>query len=248
MRVDGSGNGRRRDRGPRLSLLGCFDLDLGLGSGHVDLPPFAQRLVAYLAVHDGPIGRMRIAGALWPDVEDAHAQANLRTSLWRLRVATHRVVHTVGGTLRFAEDISVDLHVSEALAAGILHHGARSDPSSIPTGSLTADLLPDWDDEWLVYERERFHELRVRALEQLCDDFTACGAYADAVRCGLLAIEAEPFRETAHRAVIRTHLAEGNPAEAVRHFRSLARRLHDELGATPSSETSALVRELVGTA
>ena len=35
------------------------------------------------------------------------------------------------------------------------------------------DLLPDWYDDWLVLERERLRELRVRALERVCERLTA---------------------------------------------------------------------------
>ncbi|MFD3737822.1 BTAD domain-containing putative transcriptional regulator [Streptomyces sp. ISL-111] len=45
---------------------------------------------------------------------------------------------------------------------------------------------------------------------------------------------AEPPRESAHRAVMSAPLAEGNVAEAVRHYAAFCRLLDEELGVEPS--------------
>ena len=52
----------------------------------------------------------------------------------------------------------------------------------------------------------------------------------------------EPLRESAHRAVIRAHLAEGNRAAALRQYAQLRRLLHAELGAEPSPMVTNLLR------
>jgi len=53
------------------------------------------------------------------------------------------------------------------------------------------------------------------------------------------------LRESAHRALIKAYLAEGNPFEAVRQFRSYAELLDDELGAEPSPMIRDLVQGLL---
>jgi len=45
---------------------------------------------------------------------------------------------------------------------------------------------------------------------------------------------AEPLRESAHREIAAIHLAEGDTAQALRHFSAYRRRLHRELGLSPS--------------
>jgi DNA-binding SARP family transcriptional activator len=52
---------------------------------------------------------------------------------------------------------------------------------------------------------------------------------------------AEPLRESAHRILIRIHLAEGNSAEALAQYHRFRALLHDELGLEPSAEMRALV-------
>ena len=109
---------------------------------------------------------------------------------------------------------------------------------------LSADLLPDLDDEWLVFERERFRDLRIHALERLSEQLSAIGEHADAVQCGLLAVEGEPLRESAHRALMRAYIAEENRASALQQFQVLERRLDSELQVGPSIATMELALEL----
>jgi DNA-binding SARP family transcriptional activator len=107
--------------------------------------------------------------------------------------------------------------------------------------SLGRDVLPDWDDDWALLERERFRQIRLHALERRCDLLTARGRISEAIEAGLTVVAAEPLRESAHRALIRAHLAEGNRAEALRQFELYRRLMRDDLGLDPSPEIAALV-------
>lgn len=60
--------------------------------------------------------------------------------------------------------------------------------------------MPDWCDDWLVVERERLRELRIRALERVCEQLTAIGSFGQAIEAGMAAVRAEPLRESAHRS------------------------------------------------
>jgi len=106
---------------------------------------------------------------------------------------------------------------------------------------LTVDLLPDWYDDWVLVERERYNQLRLHAIEALCHHLTAAGHHAEAIDAGLAAVRAEPLRESAHQVLIRAHLAEGNRWEAVRQYERCRRLLLDELGVEPSRALQALL-------
>ena len=106
------------------------------------------------------------------------------------------------------------------------------------------ELLPDWYDDWVLIERERFRQLRLYALEALCTDLAAVGSYASAVEVGLACVAAEPLRESAHRALIAIHLAEGNRGEAIRQYRLYRTLVLRELGLTPSAELQSMVKSL----
>jgi DNA-binding SARP family transcriptional activator len=59
-------------------------------------------------------------------------------------------------------------------------------------------------------------------------------------------VAAEPLREAAHRALMATYVAAGEPARALAHYDALAAQLARELGAAPGRETRALAEAIRG--
>jgi DNA-binding SARP family transcriptional activator len=227
----------------RLELLGAFNLVCG--EEPVALPMSAQRVLAFVALHDRPLHRPFVAGSLWLDSPEERAFASLRSALWRLHRHGDDLVEPAGQRLALGSDVEVDLRESEALARRALD---RADPAALELASsaLASDLLPDWYEDWVLIERERYRQLRLRALDALCDRLTAAGRFGEALDAGLAAVAGEPLRESAHRAVVRVHLAEGNAGEAVRQFRLCRRLLNEQLGIEPSERMRELVRDLDG--
>jgi DNA-binding SARP family transcriptional activator len=232
-----------------LSLLGGFALRReGPHGGAAELPVHltGQRLLAVLALAGRPMSRARISETLWSGSDEQHAA-------WSLRATVHRLPHPDGRhlvraspeQLALVPDVRVDLH--DGLAGSDLF----ADPMDVERASdgailehiaaLQDDVLPEWYDEWIVLERERHRQLRLHALEALSRRLTVARRFALAVHAGLAAVHAEPLRESAHRAVIEAHLAEGNVAEALRQYESCRRQLADELAITPSGSLQDLV-------
>ena len=221
----------------RLGLLGAFDLRIA--GGPVSLPMNGQRVLAFLALHGRPLTRAFVAGSLWLDSTDDRAAGSLRSALWRLN-REGRVVEASGEKIRLVSDVAVDV------AAAVVQAHRLLDPTSDECPSfhevrLRDDLLPDWYDDWLAFERERFRQLRIHALESLCERLIAFERFGEAIETGLAVAAAEPLRESAHRILIRIHLAEGNGAEALAQYHRFRGLLHDELGLEPSLEMRALV-------
>ena len=144
--------------------------------------------------------------------------------------------------LRLARDLAVDVHELTALAEGLDSPAGHHD---LEPSALARDLLPDWYEDWVALERERFRQLRLHALEALCARLTAAGRFGAAVQAGLAAVAGEPLRESAHRILIRAHLAEGNPGEAVRQYHLYRRLLAGELALEPSPAIRGLVQPLL---
>jgi DNA-binding SARP family transcriptional activator len=226
----------------RLQLLGAFQLVLN--NRVVPVTIGSQRLITFLALHDRLLPRMYIASILWPDVPTGRANANLRAGLWRLPTPCRLAVDQSTQHLRLA-NITVDLRDATALAERLLdrtQHCAKGDLGSAARTILSSELLPTWyDDDWVLIERERFHQLRLHALEALCDRLIADGRYGEAIDAGLGAVTAEPLRESAHRVLIKAHIAEGNQREANRQYQLCRHLLRDELGVEPSNALQALV-------
>jgi DNA-binding SARP family transcriptional activator len=112
--------------------------------------------------------------------------------------------------------------------------------------TLSQELLTSWNEEWLVLERQRWDLLRLHALERSSEQFVADGRHVDALEAGLAAVAIEPYRESAHRAVIRAYIAEGNSASALAQYHRCQRLLTRELGVRPTAQLQALVKDLTG--
>lgn len=188
--------------------------------------------------------RLYVAGTLWLDSTEAKANACLRTALWRLRSPDCRIVDATATHLALADGVQVDVRETRAAAEQAIGHAIHPDDTAADSLYHAGDLLPDWYEDWVLIEREHFRQLRLHALEALCADLTAAGRFAEAARAGLAAIKGEPLRESAHRALIATYLAEGNPGEALRHFTLFRRLLHEQLGLTPSQSMLDLIGAL----
>jgi DNA-binding SARP family transcriptional activator len=221
-----------------VRLLSSFALTLD--GAEPRLAMSAQRLIAFLALHDRSFMRAYVAGSLWAESSDERAHANLRSALWRVQRIGRGIIDAVGPQLQLGAGVTVDAREAETLARHVLDGAEPAFLDSDPT-VLSADLLTDWYDDWVLLERERFRQLRLRALDVLCDRLVSAGRLGEALAAGLAAVESEPLRESAHRSVIRVHLAEGNPGEAVRQYRLCRALLRERLGLEPSAQTEELI-------
>jgi DNA-binding SARP family transcriptional activator len=238
---------------PSLPLSGYGRISLSLLSGFelrrdgrpLAVAPSAQRLLAFLALHRGRLARIFVAGHLWSDASEQRATAALRTALWRLGTADPGIVRCEGQSLLLDPAVTIDVAEGAGLARQALG-GCDTPTSTAALAGLrdSGELLPDWYDDWVLIERERFRQLRLHALERLCETLSAQGRHAEATDAAIAAVASDPLRESAHRALIAAHLAEGNCGEAIRQYDSCRRLLRRDLGIAPSPALDGLVAHL----
>jgi DNA-binding SARP family transcriptional activator len=220
----------------RVALLDGFALERSRGgttAAVTDLPRCAQRLIAHLSLSGRP-GRSAIAGQLWPDVPEEHAHGSLRSALWRVQKAVPGLVEASGGALGLTSGVRVDVREFTDWARRVMDPHAVTDGMVTPDVALPGELLPGWYDDWVLIARERFRQLKMHALEVLADRLADSGRYGEAAQAAYAAVEIEPLRESAHRAVLRVHFAEGNAGEAVRAYEAFRDLLADGLRVAPS--------------
>ncbi|GLY28814.1 bacterial transcriptional activator domain-containing protein [Kineosporia sp. NBRC 101731] len=228
----------------RVGLLGNFTMS------SADLPVVlrhgGERLLAFLGLHQHPVARARVAGALWPRSPAGQAASNLRATLARLpRPGDRPLTRTRNTQMSLSGHVEVDLWACDAQiretrrALGV----DKSDPPQLDVAldMLDHDVLPFWTEEWILVERERHRQARLHALERLSDLLCAAGRYEQALRAGLAAVAGEPLRESANHRVIQVHLAEHNQVEALRQYDQYRRLLRSELGLAPSSQLRQLL-------
>ena len=223
----------------RIQLLGGFDITRG--GRQTLLGPTSERLVALLACRATPLPRHLTAGLLWPDCAESRAKANLRSAVYRVTSSHPGLIMSSSRQVGLVPSAYVDFRIAVAAAQRIIA-GSMEDPCAAVREALSRDLLPCWyEDDWVIEEREVFRQNRLHALEILCLTLTKLGRYGEAVDAALAVVRAEPLRESAHRALIKVHLHEGNYGEALRQYERCRTLLYDELGIDPSPRLQDLV-------
>lgn len=214
---------------------------LSVDGEDVELPAGAQRLVALVTLR-GRMSRSRVAGTLWPETLEHRALASLRTGIWRVNQVADRLLASSAGTVDLGPGVDVDarrLAETAVIALG--------DPAAATAADLHAaaddggELLPDWEDEWLLPDRERLRQIRLHVLEAIAEKLAVAGRYGLAIDAALAALQCDVLRESAHRTVIRIHLAEGNVNEARRAYDLCRQVLDREVGVEPTPATARML-------
>jgi DNA-binding SARP family transcriptional activator len=211
-----------------------------IGTERREVPEGSKQLLAFVAVRRRRVERRHAAGTLWPLGDDERASGNLRSALWRLRRVGINVLAADKWSLALRAEVLVDLHLMEQWATRLIEgHDTERDLTISPWVADALDLLPGFYDDWALMERERVRQRILHALEALSEKLAAAGRFADAIEAAMLATSAEPLRESAQRALIKAHAAEGNMTEARRSYRAYHDLLHRELGVAPSRDFAA---------
>ncbi|MBI1296106.1 hypothetical protein GC175_14225 [bacterium] len=235
----------------RLLFLGAFQVV------HNDTPIASfrsvniQALLTYLAMEsDRPHPRDALIQLFWPDEPADVARHNLSQSLYLLRKAVDadkqgspRLLVT-RQTIQFnpASDYALDVadflaaldagHLADAVA---LYRGAFLD--GIYTGSVLFE-------EWLFHQRERLQRRMLTALGELAQQHLEQGDFEETVRYIQRQLVLMPWREEAHRQLMRVLVQNGERETALAQYEICRRVLMDELGVEPDAETTALYDQI----
>lgn len=237
----GSGINRQGAESERLDVRLLGGLRVARGEDRVPLSGDGRRLVAFLALERGWVPRSFVAGALWLDVTQERAYGSLRSALWRVRSQDEGVVLADGDMVSLCPDAVVDVETAGDIASLLFSDGSTRacEPSWIDL--FSRELLPGWYDDFVVIERESLRQQALHALEAIAASLTAEQQFPEAMRAALAAVRLDRLRESAHRAVMCIHIAEGNYSEARRQYEEYADLVEAEFGLAPSPTIDELV-------
>jgi DNA-binding SARP family transcriptional activator len=219
-----------------LRLLGCWQL-LGNGDPAV-VGSRQQRLITALALM-GPRPRTYLAGLLWPESREQQAAGSLRATVFKVR---HQLPGLLADTLEpvgLAPSVAVDIR-SLRRRAELARTGADLE-LGLDELLYTAELLPGWYEDWIIFEQERLRALRIATLEAIAGQYLDRDEPDAALAAARQAAAMEPLRESAQVLIIRAQIQAGNTAAAHRTLEEFRRRLRDELGLEPSVRLKAAV-------
>lgn len=247
------------DPGVRVYLAGGIALRAGDGTT-LGEEAFAGRqarrlFVRLTAIHEA-VPQAELADDLWGTDWPDSWQLSLRALISKLRGTLARVGVRNAIT---STDATYALHLPASAwldldgAAEAIHRAesaqADDDLQAASGWALAAraissrPLLPGEEAEWLDGLRRRLSDVRLRSLECLAEIWIEHGDHALAARDAAEAIAIDPFRESAHRLLIRAHLAAGDRGAAAEALAACQRILREELGVSPSQATLALLAQ-----
>jgi DNA-binding SARP family transcriptional activator len=228
----------------------------------------ARALLAYLAVDaDCAHQRDALVGMLWPDLPDTAARTNLRQALANLREAigdaraTPPFLLITRDTIQLnpRSDYELDTAAFTALLAACETHPHRRLVRCRPcaarmeqaialyrgdflAGAILADSVPF--EEWELLHREQLHQRALDALARLADYHERRGDDEHARRYAQRQIELDPWREEAHRQLMRLFGCGGQRSAAPAQYETCRRILARDLDVAPAAETMALYKRI----
>ena len=238
----------------RVRLVGPLRLYVD-GNRVADLPAGrASSLLGMLAVEAGHlVPTDRIIDDLWPDGAPAKAEQNVASLVSRLRRLAGKD-RIQGGRTGYRGDFATDVEEADALVAEAEARLAVGAFGPAATASRRALAILDGgellEDEpyaaWAQGPRRRAARLQRRARSGAWTAALELGDTASALDAATAAVDADPFDEDAHRALMRANHRRGDRGAALVVFKRLERELHDELGVAPADETLELYEAIVG--
>jgi len=217
-------------------------------------------LVYLVAERERAVTQSELAELLWPDslppswpVALSAVISKLRQRLGSIGLDRDRSIANAFRCYQFLppSETWIDLEA----AADALHHAegavqagqpeAAYGPALIATTIARRPFLVGEDAPWVTTRRERLRDILVRSLDCRVEALMWNGELALAQEHARAAVELEPFRESGYRRLMQVLVKRGDRAEAVRVYQDCKRRLAEELGVAPSTETESLMRTVI---
>jgi DNA-binding SARP family transcriptional activator len=251
-----------------ISLLGSFQIVLDdrtvarFGTGK------ARALLAYLAVErDRPHQRDRLAGLLWAESPRARARQSLRQALCHLRqvlsdqerespflLVDHETVQfNPGGD--YWLDVAEFTRLDETCRRHRHHQLGRCEPCLQRLAGMAdlygGDFMGDFSlrdgqafEEWAALQREYLQRRLMEALVLLTEHHDRSGNTKQAIEIAHRQVQIQPWREEAHRHLMRLLATDGQRSAALIQYDTCRRTLAQELGVEPTAETTALYEQI----
>ncbi len=227
-----------------------------------------RALLFYLAVERHHAHqRDALAELLWPDQPPQGARNSLRQALATLRKAIHDheasppFLLITRETLQFnaASDYTLDTQTFiELIATHAQHDHAASHVCqdciehlktavSLYRGSFLDGAVPRDSaafEEWVLLKREWFERHALDALVHIADYYEANDDIGEALIYARRQLALDPWRELAHRQVMRLLARSGDRSAALAQYEQCRAVLRAELGIEPEDETIALYEQI----
>ena len=252
----------------RLSILSLGTLQITLDA--TPLASFdsdkARALLTFLAVEsDRAHRRETLAGMFWPEHPERRARHSLSQALSNVREAigdrerdaSSQFLYVTHHALQFRRTSDYWLDVEQLVLSHQARPSAGASQQSLAVIDQAISLYrgPFLDgfslrdspafEEWALLQRERLERVAMALFVSLVEAYTQRGAYDRALHYAWRQLDLDPWREDAHRHVIRLLAWSGQRSAALRQYDACCRILAEELDVAPEAETTGLYERIV---
>ena len=205
-----------------------------------------QALVFYLAAHEHPVQRSRLAALLWSRLAPTAARGNLRVALSRLRRQLPGLLEIDAEEVGLAAaEVRVDWRELERIAA---RPEASPDETSVAVARtwrgplLDGFELGDADEyeQWLASSRQRAARSAITLRGRLARVCESAGRPEEAIEHLRGWLDIDDADEQAHIDLMRLLAATGRRTAAIAQYEVCRATLMERLGARPSADCYAL--------
>ena len=250
----------------KIHLLGSPRVVLKSGQAASISSDSEHALLAYLAVDKSrDHQRESLSALLWPDTEAKQARSNLRVTLHRLRRALQdesgEIIQASKQALQlnWQADLWLDVDVFVQLLDEVDNHphghlvqcqpcaDRLAEAVSLYQGDFLQGLIVEDSllfQEWTIFNQEWLQRKMLAGLHQLTEIHIQQENFNKAERHARRQLELEPWREEAHRQLMRVLALRGERTAALAQYELCRKVLVNEFPAEPSTETRTLVEQI----
>jgi DNA-binding SARP family transcriptional activator len=238
--------------GRRLQILALGQPAVQRGGESVQWTTSRSRELFFcLFQHRQGLRKEEIGGIFWPEHPPQRLDAIFRSSLYRLRRSLFReAVIFEDGVYRFNREVDYesDIEEFERLLEEAEEAASLEEQSSrlalglkLYRGTYLEGIYADW----CALERQRLRERYLNALEALAGLRASQGRFQRAVEDYQQLVAEDPYREPAHRELMRCFYRLGDRAAAIRQYQACVEILRDDLGLSPEPDTETLYLQII---
>ena len=228
----------------------------------------ARALLFYITVEaDRPHRRAELAEMFWPNKPEGYGRNNLKQALAVLRkalgdrdseepllITSNRDVHLNAGSSHWVDIAefkntieTVENHAHQSIDSCDSCAKQLMKVSDLYRGNFLAGFfLSDCQEfeEWVIVNRETYQRMMSNALRNLISYHERRKEYKQACIYGERLIALEPWSESSHRTMMRLLAMNGKRSASLRQYQDCVEMLDNELGVTPTSETTELFKNI----
>ncbi len=230
--------------------------------------PKVRALLAYLVMEaNHPQARTFLIGLLWPDYPEESARHSLRQALYNLRslIGNHDsnppyfLVRRESIQFNQESDYALDVdqfnryffnceeHLSRCKEDCSVRASRLEEIARLYRGEFLKQLYLEGSaefEEWTLVHRESLHQRILEAHCYLANYYELHGDFQAARQHATRQLELDPWREEAHRQMMRALALDGLRSAAIEQYETCRNLLSKELGVEPSQKTRELYNQI----